>query len=117
MKAHKRRKKTSRSAGPVESSASEAITVAWTVTLTTLILCNLSILALHLYLRSDPRQEGLQLLKELLLFGGAVVGAMSLVLLPAVVRVRRVPPPRGVVVFGACLALAPILALFARGIN
>jgi len=102
------------SANSGETRASDAVTVAWIVTLVTVLLCDLVIVVAHVFLLVDPDQQRLNMLKELLLFGGTVVGLLSLGLLPVVYRVRRVPPPPGLVVFGACLAIAPILASFIR---
>jgi hypothetical protein len=112
-KSRRRAPKTGASALP-ETQASESITVAWTVTITTALLCNLAILVAHLYVASHPEAQKMVLLKELLLFAGTVVGMISLLLLPIVHRVRRVPPPIGLVVFGACVAAAPMLALLVR---
>ena len=47
----------------------------------------------------------------MLLFSAAVVGFVSLVLLPIMLKVRRVAPPSGLVVFAICVAAAPILAM------
>ncbi|WP_146450167.1 hypothetical protein [Bythopirellula polymerisocia] len=102
---------------PSESKASEAITVAWTVSITTLFGCNLAVLAIHYWLKADPQAQSLAMLKELLLFAGAIVGVVSLVLLPAVYRLRSVSPPTGLAVFGACLAAAPLLTLFLRSLQ
>ncbi len=54
------------------------------------------------------------LLQELMLLAGAIVGTLSLLLLPVLYRVRRVPPPKGLVVFGVCVAVAPLLAILVR---
>ena len=102
---------------PSESKASESITVAWTVSITTLFGCNLAILAIHYWLKSNSQAQSLTMLKELLLFAGAIVGAVSLTLLPIVYRLRSVPPPTGLAIFGACLAAAPILMLCLRSLQ
>ncbi len=101
-------------AAPKETQAAEAITIAWTVTVTTLLISNLIGIAVHFYLASNPEAKRMLLLQELLLFAGAVVGMISLALILVVTRVRKVPPPRGVVLFGACVAAAPILAIAVR---
>ncbi len=97
-----------------EARASEAITIAWTVTVTTTLLCNLMIIAAHFYIINYPDAKRMELLRGLMLLGGSIVGIMSLLILPVLYRVRRVPPPRGLVVFSICVALAPILAVLAR---
>ena len=102
---------------PTESRAAEAITIAWTVTITTLIFCHLITLAAHGYVLLSPEAKKMLLLREMILFAGAVVGVLSMLLLPFVLRYRQVPPPRGVVVFGICLAIAPILVLVLRAVG
>ncbi len=52
--------------------------------------------------------------KNLLLMSGALVGLLSLALLPILYRVRTVAPPQSLVVFGICLAAAPLVALGAN---
>jgi hypothetical protein len=99
---------------PPESRSSEAITVAWTVSVTTLLFCNLAILGAHYYLASNPDAMRFQMMKEILLISGCGLGILSLALLPIVYRVRTVPPPSGFAVFGACLALGPLLAVVLR---
>lgn len=102
---------------PSESVAGEAATVAWTVSVTMVAACDLAAIAAHVYLLRNPGVHSIAVLAQLMLFGGAVIGAASLVLLPVVYRVRRVPPPTGFTVFAACAAAAPILALIARAIQ
>lgn len=117
----KRKKKKSRpqkpsrhADAPVESRASESLTVFWAITVLMVLLADLAIVATHFYLLSHPEAEKIQLLKGLLLFTSALVGGLSLVALPILYRVRRVPPPTGLAVFGACVAAAPILAAAAQ---
>jgi hypothetical protein len=98
----------------VESRTSEVLTVAWTVTLTTLFFCDLAVIAAHFYVVAYPPAQRMAMLRELLLHSGALVGLLSLGLIPLVYRLRRTPPPSGLVVFGTCLALAPILAVVLR---
>jgi hypothetical protein len=107
----------SRSDVPAESRASGAVTVCWTVSVTTLLMCNIAAVAAQLYARRYPDARGMLMLGEMLLLAGAVIGIASLVLLPVVYRVRRVPPPQGLVVFAACLAIAPVLAVIVRAVH
>ena len=98
----------------IETRASEALTVCWGVTITTLVMCNLVTIVAHYYVSRNPDAERMAVLGELLLVGGAVVGVISLVLLPILYRIRREPLPNGIAVFGACLALAPILGIIVK---
>ena len=100
-----------------ESQTGDAATVAWTVAVTTVLLCDIAVVFGHLLARQWPEQRGLTMFRELMQFAATAVGAASLVLLPVVYRVRRVPPPTGFVVFGVCVAVAPMLALVVRSLQ
>jgi hypothetical protein len=100
--------------GQRESRTAEAATIAWTVTVTMVVMCNLAAIAAHAYALRNPGAKGAQVFGGLMLFGGAVVGVASLALLPAVYRLREIPPPTGFTVFAACAAAAPIVALIAQ---
>jgi len=99
---------------PVETRAAEAVTVCWTVTLTTLFLTGLITLLAHFYVASHPEAQKMAFLGGIMQFAGALIGAISLALLPVVYRVRKVAPPKGLTLFGVCLALAPILVLILK---
>lgn len=99
-----------------ESESAEALTVAWMVTVTTLFFGNLAIVGAHFFSLRSPEATGLQLMEEILLIATSALGIISLVLLPIVYRVRVVAPPTGLVVFGACLAIAPVLAIITRSL-
>jgi|GEM_PF-1211822 len=103
--------------GSAESRTSEAVTVGWTVTLTTVFFCNLAAVAAHFYVAAHPEAQRMAMLRELLLLSGALVGLLSLALLPLVKRFRQTPPPRGLVAFGVCIAVAPILVVALRAIR
>lgn len=94
-----------------ETSAGDATTVAWTISVTMVLLCNIGAVAAYFYMEAYRQTRGLVMLKEMLLIAGALIGFLSLVLLPIMLRIRRAPPPTGVMVFAVCAAAAPILAL------
>lgn len=106
-----------RNAVPAESRTSDAATVCWTVSVTTLLMCNVAAVAAQLYARRHPQARGVLMLGEMLLLAGAVIGVASLALLPVVYRVRRVPPPRGLAVFAVCMAAAALLAVIVRAVQ
>jgi len=115
----KKRRKNKRSkkvahVAPTETRAAEALTVAWTVSLTTVLLCNLIAVAAHLYVSAHPDATRMAMLCDLILFAGALIGAVFIGLLPVIYRVRKVPPPHGLVVFGVLVAVGPIIALVVR---
>ena len=116
-----RRKKSRRAASPRERSESpaeprvvDAATVAWTVTVSTVVLSELGAAGAHFLGLANPGAARLPVLRDLLLFGAAIVGLLSLVLLPVVYRLRAVKPPVGFTVFAGCAAAAPIIALAVR---
>jgi hypothetical protein len=102
---------------PAESRSSVALTVAWTMAVTTVLMCDAGAVLAHGLAprQADPRR--LYLLGELLLLGGTAAGLLSLGLLPLVRRVRRTPPPQGLVAFSLCAAAAPMLALVLRAVR
>ena len=99
---------------PGESRASVAVTVAWTLSVTTVLLCEAAAVLAYLSARLDPPAERIQLLGQWLLLASALIGCISLALLPAVYRMRRVLPPLGFTVFAICAAAAPIVAVIAQ---
>jgi hypothetical protein len=123
----KPRKKSRRRASPKtrddrretsgETQASEAMTIAWTVSVTMVLICDLIAAMMHLVVRFNHELRGAVLFKELVLYSAAVIGIVSLVLAAVAYRVRRTPPPTGVIVFGVCVAAAPILALIVRSLR
>ena len=100
-----------------ENRTSVAVTVCWTVTLTTLFFSNLAAIVAHLFVLASPPAERMAMLREMLLYAGVLVGLLSLGLVPLVYRLRRTPPPSGLVAFGVCLALAPMLAVALRAMR
>jgi hypothetical protein len=100
-----------------ETQPVDAATVAWTVSVTMVLMCDIVAIGAHFYTEHHPLARNMNLLKELMLFAGAVIGFVSLALLPIVVKVRRAPPPRGVMAFAVCAAAAPILALIVHNMR
>lgn len=101
----------------IDDRTVDATTVAWTVSVTTVFLCNIAAVAAHLYAEANPQLPGAAMLSQLLLFAAATIGLISLILLPAVMRMRRTPVPNGFVVFAVCSGLAPILALIIQSMQ
>jgi hypothetical protein len=100
-------------AAPSESRAGEAITVAWTVTVTTLVICEMLGLSAAVAGRFSQDAGGLRMIAGLAQFCALVLAVLSLALLPVVYRVRRVAPPRPLVAFAVIAAsLPPIVAVW-----
>jgi hypothetical protein len=101
-------------ADPAESRASEAVTIAWTSSVTGVFIADLIVIAAHLYTRGNPDAEAATALEAIMLLSASVMGAISLVLLASVWRTRRMKPPRGYVAFAVLVAAAPVIALVSR---
>jgi hypothetical protein len=101
-------------ADPAESRASEAVTIAWTSSVTGVFIADLIVIAAHLYARGNPAARAAVALEAIMLLSAAVMGAISLVLLAIVWRTRRLKPPRGYLVFATLVAIAPLVALVGR---
>ncbi len=113
-KLSKKKRTNGKNAAPLETRGSESLTVFWVVTVLTVMLTNLLAIAAHFYQLANPDAERIEMLKGLMLFAGSLIGLVSLIVLPILYRVRQSPPPRGLAVFGACAAAAPILAMLVQ---
>jgi hypothetical protein len=100
-----------------ESRTGDATTVAWIVSVMMVLLCDIGAAAAHFWSRDYANPGGIALFKELLLFSGAMIGFIVLVLLPIMLKVRRVPPPTGIMVFAVCVAVAPMAAILAQNLR
>jgi hypothetical protein len=100
-----------------ETRTGDATTVAWVVSVIMVLLCDIGAAAAHYWSRDYANPGGIALFKELLLFSGAAIGFVSLVLLPIMLKVRRVPPPTGIMVFAVCVAVAPMIAILAQNLR
>jgi hypothetical protein len=101
-------------ADPAESRASEAVTIAWTSSVTGVFIADLIVIAAHLYARGNPNAQTAKVLEAIMLLSAAVMGTLSLMLLALVWRTRVVKPPRGYMAFAMLVAAAPIIALAGR---
>lgn len=96
---------------PAESRPAEVMTVAWSVSVVAVLLCDLLAVGVHFLTKIAPAQDHLLLLVRLLLISGSLVGVLSIGLLLLILRIRHVPPPAGFITFSLCVAVAPILVL------
>jgi hypothetical protein len=110
----RRNSRLNRQTGPAESRASEAVTIAWTSSVTGVFIADLIVIAAHLYTRSHADAQAARVLEAIMLLSAATMGAIAMVLLAIVWRTRRLKPPRGYVAFATFVAVAPIIALAGR---
>lgn len=96
--------------GSSETAAADTATIFWMLTVFTTLLCELGWAGARLYVAwVDSAAERMQLLGALLLLAAVVIGISALIMTPIVLRARRVPPPRGIVVFALLTAALPLL--------
>jgi hypothetical protein len=99
---------------PREDRAAEAITIAWTVSVTAVLLADLVTIAAHYYAGANPDSKTAPIVESIMLLAASMTGAVSLAMLPVVWRTRTVKPPTGYTAFAALVAAAPIAALVGR---
>ena len=97
-----------------ESWTADATTAAWMLTVVQTLLCELGTAAARWYASAVPGATRIALLANLLLIAATVIGGVSLMLLPLMLKLRRVPPPRGILVFGVIVGAAPLLGWLVR---
>ncbi len=97
---------------PAESRAVEAATVAWMLSAITTLLCESMAGLAWILWRANPGAENILLFARYLHFCSLVTAAVTLVLTAVVLKSRREPPPRAIVVFAVILAALPVLAIF-----
>jgi hypothetical protein len=97
-----------------ESRGGEIVTIAWTVSVTGLVIADLMLIAMSLFVRSQPHVQPARLLELVMLLSASAMGVLSLALLPVVWRARRLKPPLGYIAFAVCAAAAPIAATIVR---
>jgi hypothetical protein len=114
-KTSRQRVRIRRAADSQETRAGEAVTIAWTVSVTGVLIADLMAVAAHLFVAAGHREvELVRLLESLMLLSAAAMGVVSLALLPVVWRSRRLKPPLGYVGFAVLVAAAPIAAMTVR---
>lgn len=100
-----------------ESQTSKAVTVGWSLSVVMVLACVLMALAARLLSWAQPNSERLPVLQEFALGSACLIGAVSLLLVPVVYKVRRIPPPLGLAVFGVIAAAAPWIVVLVRSLQ
>ncbi|MBI3836353.1 MAG: hypothetical protein HY288_00285 [Planctomycetia bacterium] len=98
--------------GPRETRAAEATTIAWMLMVTTTLLCASGAAVVWLFARGHADAKQAMVLVRLLHFSSIITAAMSLVLLPIVLKIRQEAPPPSITAFAVIVAVLPILAAF-----
>ncbi|HVU89364.1 MAG TPA: hypothetical protein VHD36_18700 [Pirellulales bacterium] len=93
----------------------EFVTVAWMLSVMTALVCELGFVAARAFLLLvNGEVPAIRALAAMLFFAALVVGLVSLGLMVIVMRMRRDPPPRGIVAFAAVVGVLPVAALLVR---
>jgi hypothetical protein len=96
----------------------ESLTIGWMLMVFTTLACELAAGLAYLYVIEFDRQAaGIQLLCTLLTFAACLIGLLSLLVCPVVLRTRRVPPPPRIVVFSVIVGFAPLIAVMFAAIR
>jgi hypothetical protein len=100
-----KRKRRSRTRLESEPRAVEVLTIGWMLMVVTTLACEIG----FVISRGLAGGEGtLLVLSNLLLFAALVIGMIALLILPVVLRSRRLPPPSGIVFFAVVVSAAPL---------
>ena len=102
---HKTRKKD-RAPRP----AVDGLTIAWAMTLITVVICEVTSLGIRLFIGFESISP-LTLLSNYLLLAAALMGLLLIILTPIVVRMGRSNPPFGVVIAAYVAGAAPWLVI------
>ncbi len=105
-----KRNRRRRAAIPEESRVSLVVTVAWTVSVMTTLLCGSVAVLTWMAVRNRPDGETGLAFVQLLHFCAIVTSGLSLLLLPVMLRVRPHPPPPGFLVFAIVVSALPLVA-------
>lgn len=97
-----------------QDQAADAITIAWTTSVSAVFLADLATIAAHFCARSNPASNTAPLFEAIMLLTACLFGIAALVLLIVVWRVSRLKPPIGFAAFAVSVAAAPVLAVIFR---
>ena len=102
------------SQGPAEAPTAEFLTIAWLLTVMTTLGCEVGYFVVTMISNWRVDAKWLELLAGVLMFAALVTGLMSVGMLFAVRRMRKIPPPTPIVIFSVIVGVTPILLAIAR---
>ena len=95
-----------------EPRSVDGLTVAWMMTVMTTVVCGVVGGAIVLATRENPAAERARMFGALLHFSAFVAAVVSLVLLAAVLKFRKQPPPAAITWFAVIAAMVVIGTTF-----
>lgn len=107
------KRKNRRPPEPVESSAAEAATVAWLLSVMTSAICEIGAIVAGLVAVNRPDSDTAKYLYVVLTFGAVVVSVVALILTAVVWKTRVEKPPRPLVILAVAVGCFPFLLLLA----
>ncbi len=96
---------------PRESQTAELLTIAWSLTVVTLVVCDVGAAVSRLLVKSGGPPGMLEVFSVWVLFSAGVIAILSLALLPFVLRLRVEKPPRGFTALAIAVAVAPLVMI------
>jgi hypothetical protein len=108
----RRSKKRSRTKAAEESRAVEILTIGWLLTVITALACEAGSLGASLAANLFDAGDGIKILAGFLLFAAVIIGFISLLIAPVVLKSRKTPTPRVVIVVAVCAGVLPMLTIF-----
>lgn len=100
--------------GSPDERVVDFLTVGWMLAVMTTLACEIAEALGRWYLATHPDAESMVYLTTMLSFSATVVGLFALGLLAVVWKMRKVPPPRGIVVFSVVVCVLPIINITVR---
>lgn len=94
-----------------ETRLAEVTTIGWMLSVFTALICQLVALGVWGVFQGRIDAEQALIFARYLHFSALVIGLISLALMAIALRVRRVPPPRSIIVFSTLVAGIPWIAL------
>ncbi len=96
----------------LENRSVEFLTVGWMLMVITTLICEVASAGCHLYVvQLDRQATTVEIFSRLLLFASFVIGIVSLIVCSVVVKTRRDPPPRSVLIFAVVVGIAPLITV------
>ena len=94
-----------------ESRTAEAATVAWMLSLMSTVAAECGGILVRLLIMANDASERLQVLSTTLLLVAFIAGGITVILTPVVSRLRRVAPPKAIVIVAYTMGVVPLATL------
>ena len=116
----KKRTKKRKSPPPtadLESRTAEAVTVAWMLSFLATIAAECGGIFVRILMMMNDTSDRLQVLSTTLLLVAFLSGAITLILTPVVLSLRRSAPPRAIVIAACTMGFVPLATLILLGMT